>query len=321
MILSVVVPTRDKRDLLERTLAALRAQELTGAWEVVVVDDGSGDGTADLLAAAARRPGPPLRVVAPGRNVGRAAARNLGARAAAGRWLLFLDDDIVAPPGLLAAHAAQLARRPGCGTIGLVRTDPELLDAPHLHYVDSRGAAKVRGDIVPARYFVTQNAAVPRADFLAVGGFDERFRRYGLEDVELAFRLEDRRGTVFLPVRRPVPSHVHHQDLREYLRKRRLVGRASLTLLARLHPGRIAEMRLHWVVDPPGARPGPGPRLLRVLVRLGAGRLGAAAASIWPRGRGARPWLPRLYFRLMDAVVLACYREGLLAGEEGPGLP
>ncbi len=106
MNLSVVIPTLDKEPLLRRTLAALAAQDAGSGrtWEVVVVDDGSRDGTAGLLAAAAARPGARLRVVSPGRNVGRARARNLGARAARGRWILFLDDDIVAPPGLLAAH-------------------------------------------------------------------------------------------------------------------------------------------------------------------------------------------------------------------------
>ena len=57
-------------------------------------------------------------------------ARNLGARAALGRWILFLDDDIVAPPGLLQAHLDLLNRLPGCGTIGCVDTDPDLVDAP-----------------------------------------------------------------------------------------------------------------------------------------------------------------------------------------------
>ena len=105
MKLSVVTPTFNKRALLERTLAALRAQELpkgTG-WEIVVVDDGSTDDTAAWLAAQAAVPGSPqLRVVSPGGNVGRARARNLGARAARGQWIVFIDDDIVARLVLIA---------------------------------------------------------------------------------------------------------------------------------------------------------------------------------------------------------------------------
>jgi glycosyltransferase involved in cell wall biosynthesis len=112
MILSVVIPTLDKQALLERTLTALRAQDPgTADWQIVVVNDGSTDGTADYLAALVRNE-PRLEVVSPARNVGRAAARNLGWRRADGRWVLFLDDDILAPPGLLAAHLKVLMADP-----------------------------------------------------------------------------------------------------------------------------------------------------------------------------------------------------------------
>ena len=205
MRLSVVIPTYNKLPLLERTLAALAAQELpANHWETIVVDDGSSDGTADFLAQWSGDPARNLRVVSPGRNVGRASARNLGIRAAAGQWILFLDDDILAPPGLLAAHLEMLQRSPGCGTIGRVRTESALVDGLHFHYLDSRGIAKIRQSNVPARYFVTQNAAVPRRALLNINGFDEEFAAYGLEDMEVAFRLEEQQRIAFLPT----PSHL-----------------------------------------------------------------------------------------------------------------
>jgi glycosyltransferase involved in cell wall biosynthesis len=116
--LTVVIPTMNKQPLLGRTLAALLEQDAgTDAWNVVVVDDGSSDGTAALLRTLANRT-PRLRVVSPERNVGRAAARNLGWQAADGRWVLFLDDDILAPPGLLRTHLAVLESGEDRGTIG-----------------------------------------------------------------------------------------------------------------------------------------------------------------------------------------------------------
>ena len=314
MKLSVVVPTHDKRALLERTLAALRAQALPAgtAWEIVVVDDGSTDGTGPWLAAERERPGVELRVVAPERNVGRAAARNLGARAARGQWLVFVDDDIVAPPDLLAAHLALLESRPGDGTIGYAVTAPELVDAPHLHYLDTRGVARLGPGPAPARYFVTQNAAVPREAFLAVGGFDEDFRSYGFEDMEVAFRLEDRAGVRFLCLPAPVPVHVHHHTLGQLLAKRRECGRASLRLVARLHPGRLREMSLHHVVDAPGAgSPGPGTRLLRAFLDAGLARPLPGLLAHWPCGARKRPRAFGLYVRLMNLAVLAAYRQGV----------
>jgi glycosyltransferase involved in cell wall biosynthesis len=313
--LSVVVPTHNKRDLLGRTLDALAEQEVPGGWEVVVVDDGSSDGTMDLLAGRVGALAGHLHVVRSEHNRGRAAARNLGVRAAVGHWVLFLDDDILAPPGLLAAHLAVLEAHPRCGTIGLVRTAPELMDAPHLDYLDSRGLAKVKGDRVPARYFVTQNAAVPRAAFLAVGGFDEGFSGYGFEDVELAFRLEDRLGLVFRPVRWPVPQHLHHHSLEQYLLKRREVGRVALARLAARHPHRIPEMRLHWIL---GDERGRGWRAL--IVRRAARGWPAEALerllTHWPTQAPHEPRGRLLYHRLMDALVIFAYSQGLANSHE-----
>lgn len=317
MIVSVVIPTRNKRPLLARTLAALEAQAGgPEAWEIVVVDDASTDGTAELLASSAARPGSRLRVVRCDANVGRAAARNRGAAAATGRWLLFLDDDILAGPGLLAAHLSRLAAGAGVGTIGRVRTAPEIVDAPHFHYLDTRGAAKVAGDTVPARYFVTQNAAVPREAFWAVKGFDERFSAYGFEDAELGFRLADR-GLRFLAVPGPAPCHLHHHTLGQFLAKKRECGRWALPLLARLHPARIPEMRLHWAIDA-GLRPAPSPvvRAFRAWARGRGPEKLQAGLEGWPVRSGQRPAWPSLYARALDLLVMAAYRQGLLAGED-----
>lgn len=313
MRLSVVIPTYNKLPLLERTLAALAAQELpANHWETIVVDDGSSDGTADFLAQWSGDPARNLRVVSPGRNVGRASARNLGIRAAAGQWILFLDDDILAPPGLLAAHLEMLQRSPGCGTIGRVRTESALVDGLHFHYLDSRGIAKIRQSNVPARYFVTQNAAVPRRALLNINGFDEEFAAYGLEDMEVAFRLEEQQGIAFLPLHRPIPIHVHHHTLDQLLSKRYEVGRQSLALLARLHPHRIREMRLDWVVDVPGATcRSPLCWIFRRLTEGGIARVLTGIVRRWPVKADHRPVAEQVCYHLFDALVLATYREGI----------
>jgi glycosyltransferase involved in cell wall biosynthesis len=311
MILSVVIPTRDKRPLLERTLAALRAQDLGDRpWEIVVVDDGSVDDTAAALTRLARLSGPPLRVVSPPANVGRAAARNLGWRQAAGQWVLFLDDDIVAPPGLLAAHLAALAGEPRRGTIGPAVTEASIVDAPHFHYLDTRGVAKLGEGAAPARYFVTQNAAVPREALVAVGGFDEGFSAYGFEDMDLGFRLEDW-GVRFHVLARPVPQHIHHHTLDEYLDKKRVCGRHSLREVARRHPSRLGEMRLDLVLDAEGRRPSGSTRLLRLALDGFAGSTVVGLLRRWPTRAGQWPRGFRLYARLMDLAVLRAYRQGL----------
>ncbi len=318
MIATIVIPTRDKAPLLAQTLDALRGLEpLPEPWEIVVVDDGSADETPDCLAAAAAGGGLPLRVVRHERGLGRAAARNRGAQEASGRWVLFLDDDIVAPSDLLRAHLELIGGRRRWGTIGRVATAPGLVDAPHFHYLDSRGVAKVRLQEAPARYFVTQNAMLPRDDFLAVGGFDARFTAWGLEDMEIAFRLEDRRGLRFAPLLAPVPLHVHHHTLSELLAKKRECGRHSLPLLARLHPERLREMRLHLVIDVPGSARAPLPiRWLRSLATGGAARLLVERLERWPCDAGMHPRLERLHALCMDAAILAAYRQGVVTAED-----
>lgn len=309
MKLSVVIPTMNKQPLLRRTLGALLAQDAgTDAWEVVVVDDGSTDGTAAALAEIGADQ-PRVRVVSPGRNVGRAAARNLGWRAATGRWVLFLDDDILVPPGLLQAHLEVLARGPLHGTIGPAVTAPEIVDAPHFHYIDTRGVAKLPGGPAPAKYFVTQNAAVPRSALLAIDGFDESFATYGFEDMEIGFRLEDA-GVRFQTLPAPVPWHIHHHTLAQYLEKKRICGRGSLQEIAARQPERLREMRLDLVVDPPGRTAPVSVRLFRALLRGPFGMAARSLAATWPTA-GVEPVLPGLHARCLDVCVLSEYCRGV----------
>ena len=319
MILSVVVPSMNKVDLLRQTLEALSQQDAGPGrnWEIVVVNDGSTDGTANYLEILNGKGSNPLvRAVSPDCNVGRAKARNLGARSAAGQYLLFMDDDIVAPPGLLKAHLDLLENNPGSGTIGYAVTAPEVVDGPHFAYLDSRGVAKLGAGFAPGRFFVTQNAAVQRDSFLSIGGFDEDFSSYGFEDMEVAFRLEDAVGVNFLALVHPVPFHVHHHTLQEYLEKKVECGRYSLPHLALLHPHRIPEMKLHHVVDYEG-QVGVGrlSKFVRLVAKTPLAGLLKSLLAHWPTSSGQKPVFSSLYFRLMDLMVLVCFRQGVMEGD------
>ena len=310
--LSVVIPTMNKVELLRQTLEAVLEQDPGPgrSFEVVVVDDGSTDGTAAFLAS--RPEEGRLRPVTPGKNVGRARARNFGAQQARGQWILFLDDDIIAPPGLLKAHLDLLEAHPGAGTIGYAVTDPDLIDAPHFHYLDTRGVARLDPGPAPGRFFVTQNAAVPRAAFQKIGGFDEGFSGYGFEDMEVAFRLEDQAGVHFFALTAPVPRHVHHHTSAQYFDKKRECGRQSLRHIARLHPRRIPEMQLHHVIDHEGqVAPGLTGRAIRLLAGTTLGRDLPRWLEKWPVGDRNFPLLAPLYYRLMSLAVLLSFRQGV----------
>lgn len=306
-MITVVIPTHRKPTLLRRTLSALEGQSYAGEWEVVVVDDGSGDETPEVLREWGRRL--PLRTIVLKENEGRSRARNHGWRGARGDTVLFLDDDILLETHGLAAHAAAQERR-AAAWLGEVRTAPEIVDSSLFEYLDGQGIAKCTpGGPVPARYFLTQNVSLPRAALALCDGFDEDFQAYGFEDMELAFRLEDQAKLGFYFLEGALGHHVHHHSLSEYLTKKRDCGRSSLPLIARLHPGRMREMQLDLLLAPRRELSGSRRLLATGLARSFLwGGPGFAQTALRLLG-GALPRAARQ--GLYDYLVLACYAQGL----------
>ncbi len=170
--ISVVVPTHDRRTLLERKLRALEGEEVD--FEVVVVADACTDDTERFLARY--QPGYPLSwATAPGRHA--AYARNQGARIARGAVLLFSDDDMISRPGWLAKN---LALHEVPGRVGISR---QVLPS-HL----KRGATLSR---VAGWWNAVGGSLSLHADlFEDVGGYDDAFSEYGGEDADLGYRLK-----------------------------------------------------------------------------------------------------------------------------------
>ena len=189
---SVVIPTFQRRDALLRLLAALARQTMPASrFEVVVGVDGSSDGTREALESF-RAPHRLRWIWRP--NGGRAAACNSVIRLAEGDLLVILDDDMEPFPDLLAAHEREHpagTRRCVMGAVPIMVEDGA---PPHVRYVaakfDQHLARLARPDHrFQIRDFYSGNSSVRRAELLSAGLFDERFREYGNEDLELAHRL------------------------------------------------------------------------------------------------------------------------------------
>ena len=216
---SVVIPYFERQNALERTLAALDRQTYPcELFEVVVVDDGSrtppsipaGTGL-DIAVIAQQR-----------RGFGAGRARNLGARAARHDILVFLDADIVAGRRLLEAHARWHHAVTDALTLGLRtfvdaagvdagairraghlerlfetqgRSEPDWRE-PYLALTDDLAASRDGA----FRAMSSCQFGIRKAFFDEVGGFDESFDRYGLEDTELAYRAQVL-GALLVPVR------------------------------------------------------------------------------------------------------------------------
>lgn len=189
--ISVIIPTFNRLRSLERTLAGLAVQtDLDGAFEVIVVSDGSTDGTDDYLTSGR----PPLPVVAATQaNGGPATARNHGVALASGPLLVFVDDDTSPDPHLLAAHLARHDHPDDdLVVLGPMNTPPDHQMTPWVAWEQTRLEEQYRDMIEgvyepTARQFYTGNASVARRHIDAAGGFDPSFRR--AEDVELAYRM------------------------------------------------------------------------------------------------------------------------------------
>ncbi len=186
--MSVVVATHNRSSQLGELLAGLRSQSLDrDSFEVVVVDDGSTDGTRAVLAAEAGRDGPRLRVIERQVSGGPATARDQGWRAARGAVIAFTDDDCVPEPGWLEAGLAASAD----GELALVqgRTEPPEGEFERLGPFEKPFTRTIRvRELDPA--FQTCNVFYARSLLERIGGFDTAaFGRHpGGEDSDLAWR-------------------------------------------------------------------------------------------------------------------------------------
>lgn len=259
MDLSVIIPTRDRPGVLRLALAALEQQTLSGqAFEVLLVDDGSGP--AALREIRALRPALGLHLIEKGEPGGLSSARNLGAAQASGRLLLFLDDDVVLAPEALAehlrCHAAQA--RPAV-VVGALAFPPDFAPSAFLHYLERVGHFDVYRD--PARYPggwppvppVTGNTSIDRGLFHAVGRYDESFQRYGGEDLDLGYRLQQA-GAPIIYHPKAFGHHHHHKDFVQFCRDVEAAGE-SLIQVYRKHPEIRAAKKIDLLEDPISALP------------------------------------------------------------------
>jgi GT2 family glycosyltransferase len=279
--LSVVIPTFNRADLLPKVLDALAHQRGAGHFEVVVVDDGSSDGTSAILESF-EAPFP-FRFLRQD-NAGPATARNRGVKAAEGAQIVFLGDDTVPESSFLAEHRAAHAARPGRTIAVLGRTcwPPGRRITPLLDQINEFGLQFGYGlienfEAVPFNFFYTSNISLPRRLLLEAGLFDTTFPHAAWEDIELSYRLFGRgMGIVYCPT--AVVRHYHDITFDSFRRRQRRAGEAA-AIFYRKHP----ELA-NFLGVPQALALGPEALLRRSIERLWA-KLGAR----WelPSGRRA----------------------------------
>jgi glycosyltransferase involved in cell wall biosynthesis len=304
------MPTHGRRDLVERALASLAAQEDAPEFEVVVIDDGADPGLGAHVESLGL--GIDVRVLHHGENRGRSAARNTGIAAARGDVVAFLDGDMQVVPRFLAAHAAaHAAGAGGAGgdaatdtvVLGNIVTAPEIPRTAFVEYIDSRGVKKVAaGEPIPPRYFMTGNSSVAAPLLASAGGFDPEFDEYGGEDTEMGYRLGTS-GARFLYAPDAVSHHLDLNSVPRMARRLRRYGERMLPILVRKVPPAREELRLD-LVDGTGG--GVVARLRRLVVSAVCRRM------FWAPAARVGGWLPRgvRFDALFDFVRAAAYLDG-----------
>ncbi len=239
---SVVIPTRDRCDVLENTLDALERQAAPPPFEVVIVDDGSRDDTQRMLTA--RQPeGYSLRVERQDR-LGPAAARNRGIAVARAPRIVLLGDDTWPEPETVALHAV-LGDNNRRGVQGRIDWDPGHEVTPIMAFLAPSGPQFYfdglrDGGPVDYTGVLGSNFSAPRAWFLEEP-YDEGFPHACFEDTELAFRWR-RHGWTSIFSQRARCWHRHRYDaLGPFLARQRRAGAAARHAVGR-HPTMFARI-------------------------------------------------------------------------------
>jgi GT2 family glycosyltransferase len=220
-----VIATYQRAELLPRLVASLEAQTYDGRLEVIFVDDGSRDSTAQVLAGLRSRSRLDIRVLGDGRNRRQAAARNIGWRAAGAPIVAFTDDDCVPTPDWLAEGMRAMAHG---DRVVVGRTLPDPAQA------SISGPFSRTISVLDEALFETCNVFYRREDLEGAGGFDEGFTSHGGEDTDLGWRIR-KSGVeaVFEP-----GALVHHDvkpsDLRAAVRE--ALRWTGIPRVIRLHP-------------------------------------------------------------------------------------
>jgi glycosyltransferase involved in cell wall biosynthesis/peptidoglycan/xylan/chitin deacetylase (PgdA/CDA1 family) len=250
---SVVIPTFNRRDVVSASILALERQRFSEPFEVVVVVDGSTDGTAAWLRSLAVSF--PM-IVLEQNNSGASVARNHGAQAARGEIIVFLDDDMEADPDLLAEHMR--CHESGADIVighiplhpdspqGILKRAVGVWAEERLARLSSLGAEPTLHDVL------TGQLSMRKETFEAIGGFDTAFTRdgsFGNEDMDFGYRVQQLGlRIVFNP--RAVSWQRYVVGADDYLSQRHDLGRADVAF-ARKHPERTREIFLangaeHW---------------------------------------------------------------------------
>lgn len=231
MKVSVIIPTHNRSEALALTLEHLARQDFKEEWEVIVVSNNSTDDTVEVVKNY-KFPAPLMLVEE--KTPGASAARNAGARAARGEYLIFIDNDILVAPDFLRQHFETLEANPKSWFIGRVVNPSDLRETAFGRYRDDLHESYFEGlpteELAEYDGAIGANWAMRRDEFFAAGAFDEGYSIASCEDAELALRA---RKKGFRTMFNPQSIVVHNDwaiDLDAFCRRQEMYSISTVLL-------------------------------------------------------------------------------------------
>lgn len=238
MKLSVIIPTHNRADTLKTCLDKLMAQKGVD-FEVIVVDDGSTDNTERVVVMTNDQlSNDQLRIKYIKQSAShQGVARNRGVELAKGDVVVFIGDDIFAEPDFLRKHHDRHAEYPdeNVAVLGYTTWDPSLNVNSYMEFLESSGwqfgyqflNPGMIGKAEPYKFFYTSNISLKRS-LLEKEKFNEDFKCYGWEDIELGYRLWKDHDMQIYYEPRAVAYHHHEIQPSDLPTKMRAVGKSAV---------------------------------------------------------------------------------------------
>jgi glycosyltransferase involved in cell wall biosynthesis len=242
--ISVVLPTFNRCDVVERTLECLVAQDYPSDLVEILVCDNSSDGTPAMVTRLSARSEPAIRLVPSDERLP-AVKRNQGLARAEGDLVLFMNDDVWLRPDALGVHADTHAKYDGpIAVLGQVEQSVQMPPRAFIQWYRPfayDGIADRRGSAVPYHYFWSMNLSLPRQVMVNRQlTFHEDWANIGHEDIELGYRW-DQAGYPIIYQPDAWGEHYHPHDLDSACRLQYSVGRGLRDLRALIPDPRLLE--------------------------------------------------------------------------------